>query len=47
MASDAGRKRWLKPSTTMPNYGLSDEQVHDIVQWLLTLKCQPNQPACP
>ena len=37
----------LKPSTAMPNYGLSDEQVHDIVQWLLTLKCQPNQPACP
>ncbi|HET7701340.1 MAG TPA: cytochrome c oxidase subunit II [Candidatus Limnocylindria bacterium] len=28
----------LKPSTTMPNLGLSDEQVHDIVQWLLTLK---------
>ena len=28
----------LKPGTAMPNYGLSDEQVHDIVQWLLTLK---------
>ena len=28
----------VKPSTQMPNYGLSDEQVHDIVQWLLTLK---------
>ena len=28
----------LKPSTTMPNLGLSDEQVRDIVQWLLTLK---------
>ena len=36
--------RWLKnppamkPGTAMPNLGLSDEQVHDIVQWLLTLK---------
>lgn len=28
----------LKPGTTMPSLGLSDEQVHDIVQWLLTLK---------
>jgi len=28
----------VKPGTQMPNYGLSDEQVHDIVQWLLTLK---------
>lgn len=28
----------LKPGTTMPNLGLSDEQVRDIVQWLLTLK---------
>ena len=36
--------RWIhnppavKPTTTMPNYNLSDQQVHDIVQWLLTLK---------
>jgi cytochrome c oxidase subunit 2 len=36
--------RWIKnppaakPGTLMPNLGLSDEQVHDIVQWLLTLK---------
>ena len=36
--------RWIKnppgvkPGTQMPNLGLSDEQVHDIVQWLLTLK---------
>lgn len=28
----------LKPGTLMPALGLSDEQVHDIVQWLLTLK---------
>ena len=28
----------VKPGTQMPNYGLSDDQVHDIVQWLLTLK---------
>jgi cytochrome c oxidase subunit 2 len=28
----------LKPTTQMPNYHLSDQQVHDIVQWLLTLK---------
>lgn len=28
----------VKPGTLMPNLGLSDEQVHDIVQWLLTLK---------
>ena len=28
----------LKPGTQMPNYGLSSDQVHDIVQWLLTLK---------
>jgi cytochrome c oxidase subunit 2 len=36
--------RWIKdppavkPGTKMPNYNLSDQQVHDIVQWLLTLK---------
>jgi cytochrome c oxidase subunit 2 len=36
--------RWIsnppavKPGTLMPNLGLSQEQVHDIVQWLLTLK---------
>ena len=36
--------RWIKnppavkPGTLMPSLGLSDEQVHDIVQWLLTLK---------
>jgi cytochrome c oxidase subunit 2 len=28
----------VKPGTLMPNLGLSDEQIHDIVQWLLTLK---------
>ncbi len=28
----------VKPGTLMPNLGLSQEQVHDIVQWLLTLK---------
>ena len=36
--------RWIhnppavKPNTVMPNLNLSDEQIHDIVQWLLTLK---------
>jgi cytochrome c oxidase subunit II len=36
--------RWIKnppavrPGTLMPNLNLSDEQIHDIVQWLLTLK---------
>jgi cytochrome c oxidase subunit 2 len=45
--------RWIKnppavkPGTLMPNLNLSDEQIHDIVQWLLTLKCQPNQAKCP
>ena len=28
----------VKPGTIMPNLNLSDEQIHDIVQWLLTLK---------
>jgi cytochrome c oxidase subunit 2 len=28
----------VKPDTKMPNLNLSDEQIHDIVQWLLTLK---------
>ena len=28
----------MKPGTQMPNYGLSADQIHDIVQWLLTLK---------
>lgn len=28
----------VKPTTLMPNLSLSDEQVHDLVQWLLTLK---------
>jgi len=28
----------VKPGTQMPNLNLSDEQIHDIVQWLLTLK---------
>ena len=40
----------VKPGTLMPNLGLSDEQVHDIVQWLLTLKCPQNLPPgqkCP
>jgi len=45
--------RWIKnppavkPGTLMPNLGLSDDQIHDIVQWLLTLKCAQNQPKCP
>ncbi len=28
----------VKPGTIMPNLNLSDQQIHDIVQWLLTLK---------
>ena len=38
----------ILPDTLMPNLGLSDTQIHDIVQWLLTLKC-PAQPTtkCP
>ena len=28
----------VKPGTLMPNLNLSDEQIHDIIQWLLTLK---------
>lgn len=28
----------VKPGTLMPNLNLSDEQIQDIVQWLLTLK---------
>jgi cytochrome c oxidase subunit 2 len=41
---EANLTRWIKdppavkPGTKMPNYNLSDQQVHDIVQWLLTLK---------
>jgi cytochrome c oxidase subunit 2 len=41
---EANLKRWIKdppavkPGTKMPNYNLSDQQVSDIVQWLLTLK---------
>src|SRR5919204_661021 len=35
------------PDTVMPNLGLSDQQIHDIVSWLLTLKCAQNQPRCP
>ena len=35
------------PDTVMPNLGLSDQQIHDIVSWLLTLKCAQNQPKCP
>jgi cytochrome c oxidase subunit 2 len=41
---EANLTKWLKnppavkPGTLMPNLGLSDEQVRDIVQWLLTLK---------
>jgi cytochrome c oxidase subunit 2 len=37
-------KKWIKnppavkPGTQMPNLGLSDDQINDIVQWLLTLK---------
>ncbi len=42
--NEANLTRWIKnppavkPGTLMPNLGLSDEQIHDIVQWLLTLK---------
>ena len=42
--NEANLTKWIKnplavkPGTAMPNLGLSDEQVHDIVQWLLTLK---------
>ena len=41
---EANLTRWIKdppavkPGTKMPNYNLSDQQIHDIVQWLLTLK---------
>jgi cytochrome c oxidase subunit 2 len=41
---EANLTRWIKdppavkPGTKMPNYNLSDTQIHDIVQWLLTLK---------
>jgi cytochrome c oxidase subunit II len=41
---EANLTKWLKnppavkPGTLMPNLNLSDEQIHDIVQWLLTLK---------
>jgi len=42
--NEANLTRWIsnppavKPGTVMPNLGLSEAQVHDIVQWLLTLK---------
>lgn len=42
--NEANLTRWItnppavKPGTLMPNLGLSEQQVHDIVQWLLTLK---------
>lgn len=42
--NDENLSKWIKnppavkPGTLMPNLGLSDEQIHDIVQWLLTLK---------
>jgi cytochrome c oxidase subunit II len=51
--NEANLSKWLKnppavkPTTLMPNLNLSDEQIHDIVQWLLTLKCQPNEAKCP
>ena len=41
---EANLTKWIKnppavkPGTIMPNLGLSDDQIHDIVQWLLTLK---------
>ncbi len=41
---EANLTKWLKnppavkPGTAMPNLNLSDEQINDIVQWLLTLK---------
>ena len=50
---EANLTKWIKnppavkPGTLMPNLNLSDQQIHDIVQWLLTLKCQPNQASCP
>lgn len=42
--NEANLTKWIsnppavKPGTLMPNLGLSEEQIHDIVQWLLTLK---------
>jgi len=50
---EANLTKWIKnppavkPGTLMPNLNLSDDQIHDIVQWLLTLKCQPNEAKCP
>lgn len=41
---EANLTKWLKnppavkPGTLMPNLNLSDEQIRDLVQWLLTLK---------
>jgi cytochrome c oxidase subunit 2 len=41
---EANLTKWIKnppavkPGTQMPNLNLSDQQIHDIVQWLLTLK---------
>ncbi len=41
---EANLTKWLKnppavkPGTLMPNLNLSDEQIQDLVQWLLTLK---------
>ena len=50
---EANLTKWIHdpkatlPDTVMPNLGLSDQQIHDIVQWLLTLKCPQNAPKCP
>jgi cytochrome c oxidase subunit II len=50
---EANLTRWIKnppavkPGTLMPNLGLSDQQVSDIVKFLLTLKCKPNEANCP
>src|SRR5919201_1785742 len=51
--NEANLTKWIHdpkatlPDTVMPNLGLSDQQIHDIVSWLLTLKCAQNQPKCP
>jgi cytochrome c oxidase subunit 2 len=50
---EANLTKWIKnppavkPTTLMPNLGLSDQQISDIVKFLLTLKCKPNEANCP
>ena len=51
--NEANLTKWLqnppavKPGTVMPNLNLSAEQIRDLVSYLLTLKCQPNEAKCP